>query len=411
MPGRRFWLIASAAAILLLAGAGAHGAPAQALADSGPGSGSDTQQHQPLVLTASLDGEVNDATAAYVGQAVDQAQRDHASALVLELNTPGGLSTSMDAMVTSLLNSKVPTVVYVTPAGARADSAGLFVAQAADVVAMAPGTNIGSAHPIDASGQDLGGDLRTKVVNDAVARIRDLATSHGRNADWCEQAVRQSVNVNAAQAVGLHVADLQSQSLDQLIQQVDGRQLPRPHDPAGPVTLHLAGATIRDDPMPLQLRFLQLIMDPNVAYLLLLLAIIGLIAEATTPGAILPGVVGAISAVLALVSLASLPVNIAGILLIFISFVLFVVDLKAPTHGVLTAGGIVALVLGSAFLFDTAQLGGLALSPWLIAAAALACAGLFGFALGKAVRARRRPAYDMNAVTPAGPPGDPEEVR
>ncbi len=392
MPGRRFWLFAPAAAIALLAGA-----PTSVLAGSG----------SPVVVTASLDGEVNAATADYVAQVVGQAEQDHAAALVLEMNTPGGLSSAMDDMVTSLLNSRVPTVVYVTPAGARADSAGLFVAQAADVVAMVPGTNIGSAHPIEASGADIGGDLRTKVVNDAVARIRDLASSHGRNADWCEQAVRQSVNVNAQQAVSLHVADLQASDLPALLAALDGRQLPRPH--ATPVTLQLAGATGVGGPMPLQLRFLQLIMDPNVAYLLLLLAIFGLVAEVTTPGAILPGVVGVISAVLALVAFASLPVNIAGILLILVSFVLFVIDLKAPTHGVLTAGGILSLVLGSAFLFDTAQLGGLGLSPWLIVAAALACAGLFGFALGKAVRARRRPAYDMNASAPR--PGEREEVR
>lgn len=390
MPGRRFWLLASAAAIALLARE-----PTGAAADS------------PLVLTASLDGEINTATAAYVAQAVDQAQAQHAAALVVELNTPGGLSTSMDDMVTSLLNSKVPTVVYVTPAGARADSAGLFVAQAADVVAMAPGTNIGSAHPIDASGADIGGDLRTKVVNDAVARIRDLASSHGRNADWCEQAVRQSVNVSVQQAVSLHVADLQAGDLPSLLTALEGRALPRPH--AAPVTLHLAGAAVQDDPMPLQLRFLQLITDPNVAYLLLLLAIFGLIGEVTTPGAVLPGVVGVISAILALVAFTSLPVNLAGVLLMLFAFVLFVIDLKAPTHGVLTAGGIVSLVIGSAFLFDTARLGGDGLSPWLIAAAALACAGMFGFVLGKAVRARRRPAYDMTVPTPG--PGTPEEVR
>lgn len=390
MPGRRFWLLAPAAAIALLARTSTGAA-----ADS------------PLVLTASLDGEINTATAAYVAQAVDQAQSQHAAALVVELNTPGGISTSMDDIVTSLLNSRVPTVVYVTPAGGRADSAGLFVAQAADVVAMAPGTNIGSAHPIDASGADIGGDLRTKVVNDAVARIRDLAGSHGRNADWCEQAVRQSVNVGAQQAVGLHVADLQASDLPSLLTALDGRALPRPH--ATPVTLHLAGATVQDDPMPLQLRFLQLITDPNVAYLLLLLAIFGLIGEVTTPGAILPGVVGVISAILALVAFTSLPVNLAGVLLMLFAFVLFVIDLKAPTHGVLTAGGIVSLVIGSAFLFDTARLGGDGLSPWLIAAAAVACAGLFGFVLGKAVRARRRPAYDM--TVPTGGSGKPEEVR
>lgn len=396
MPGRRFWLIASAAAIALLVGA-PHGAGAES-----------SSAQQPLVLTATLDAEIDSATAAYIGQAVDQAEQEHAQALLVEMNTPGGLSDAMDSMVGSLLNSRVPTVVYVTPAGARADSAGLFVAQAADVVAMAPGTNIGSAHPIDASGADIGGDLRTKIVNDAVARIRDLAASHGRNADWCEQAVRSSVNVSAQQAVGLHVADLLASDRAQLLAALDGRQLPRPH--ATPVTLHLAGARTEAFAMPIQLSLLGLIINPNVAYLLLLLAIFGLIAEVTTPGAILPGVVGVISGVLALVAFTNLPVNIAGILLMLFAFVLFVIDLKAPTHGVLTAGGIASLVLGSVFLFDTQKLGGAAgLSPWLIAVAALAAAGLFGFVLGKAVRARGRPAYDMTG--PAPRPGEREEVR
>jgi membrane-bound serine protease (ClpP class) len=390
MPGRRFWLFAAAAVVALLA-----------RAPTGVSAGS------PLVLTASLDGEINPATADYLAQAVGRAQSQHAAALVVLMNTPGGLSDSMDAMVSSLLGSRVPTVVYVAPAGARADSAGLFVAQAADVVAMAPSTNIGSAHPIDSTGGNIGGELEQKVVNDAVARVRNLATIHGRNADWCEQAVRQSVNVSAQQAVGLHVVDLQANDLPSLLSAIDGRELPRPN--GATLTVHVAGATVQDYPLPLQLSFLQLIMDPNVAYLLLLLAIFGLIAEFTTPGAILPGVVGVVSAILALVAFISLPVNVAGILLILFSVVLFVLDLKAPTHGVLTAGGILSLVLGSAFLFDTAQLGGIGLSPWLIAVAAVACAGFFGFALGKAVRARRRPAYDM--TVPAARPGDREEVR
>jgi membrane-bound serine protease (ClpP class) len=390
MPARRFWLCVTAAVIALLV------RTSTAAADSGA----------PLVLTASLDGEINSATSGYLAQAVSQAQAQHAAALVILMNTPGGLSSSMDEMVASLLSSKVPTVVYVAPAGARADSAGLFVAQAADVVAMAPGTNIGSAHPINASGANIGGELEQKVVNDAVARIRDLAASHGRNADWCEQAVRQSVNVGAASAVDLHVADLQARDLPSLLSALDGRELPRPH--ATPVTLHVAGAAVQDDSMPLPLRFLQLIMDPNVAYLLLLLAIFGLIGEFTTPGAILPGVVGVISAVLALVALSSLPINLAGILLVAFAFVLFVVDLKAPTHGVLTVGGVASLVIGSAFLFDTGPIGGAGLSPLVIGVAGLAAAGLFGFVLTKAVRARRRPAYDM--TVPAARPAEREET-
>jgi membrane-bound serine protease (ClpP class) len=391
MPGRRFWLTAAAAAVALLSGGVTNAAGA------GP---------QRTVVTATLTGEIDSATSAYLSQAVDRARSANAAALVVLMDTPGGISTSMDEMVTTLLNSPVPTIVYVTPSGARADSAGLFVAQAADVVAMAPGTNIGSAHPIAASGGNIGGELEQKVVNDAVTRIRDLAASHGRNADWCEQAVRQSVNVSAAQAVSLHVADLQANDLPSLLAALDGRELARPH--GGQTALHVAGATVQDDPMPLQLRFLQLITDPNVAYLLLLLAIFGLLGEVTLPGAILPGVVGVISAILALLAFSSLPVNLAGALLVLFAFVLFVIDLKAPTHGVLTVGGILSLVLGSAFLFNTGPIGGVALSPLLIAAAALACAGLFGFVLGKAVSARRRPAYDV--TVPASRPADREEM-
>jgi membrane-bound serine protease (ClpP class) len=390
MPGRRFWLTAAAAAVALLSGGVANAAGA------GP---------QRAVVTAALTGEIDSATSAYLSQAVDRARSANAAALVVLMDTPGGISTSMDEMVATLLNSPVPTIVYVTPAGARADSAGLFVAQAADVVAMAPGTNIGSAHPIAATGGNIGGELEQKVVNDAVTRIRDLAAGHGRNADWCEQAVRQSVNVSAAQAVSLHVADVQANDLPSLLAALDGRQLARPH--GGQTALHVAGATVQDDPMPLQLRFLQLITDPNVAYVLLLLAIFGLLGEVTLPGAILPGVVGVISAILALLAFSSLPINLAGALLVLFAFVLFVIDLKAPTHGVLTVGGILSLVLGSAFLFNTGPIGGVALSPLLIAAAALACAGLFGFVLGKAVSARRRPAYDV--TVPASRPADREE--
>jgi membrane-bound serine protease (ClpP class) len=393
MPGRRFWLTAAAAMIALLSGGATN------VAASGA--------QQPVVVTATLDGEIDPATSTYLSQAVASAESAHAAALVVLMNTPGGVSTSMDDMDTTLLNARVPTIVYVTPAGARADSAGLFVAQGADVVAMAPGTNIGSAHPIDARGANIGGELETKVVNDAVARIRELASSHGRNPDWCEQAVRQSVNVSAAQAVGLHAADLQANDLPSLLAAVDGRALVRPH--GGQSAFHTAGASIQDDPMPLPLRFLELIMDPNVAYLLLLLAIFGLLTEVLVPGAILPGVIGAISAILALVALSSLPINVAGALLVLLAFVLFVVDLKAPTHGVLTAGGVLSLVLGSAFLFNTGPVGGVALSPWLIGGAALACAGLFGFVLGKAIGARRRPAYDMT-VQAAARPDEREEM-
>lgn len=389
MPGRRFGVSLALVAIALMARA-----PSGAYADS------------PLVLRATLDAEINAATASYVAEAVHRAESEHAGALLLVLNTPGGLSTSMDDMIGSLLNSRVPVIVYVSPAGARADSAGLFVAQAADVVAMAPGTNIGSAHPITVTGANIGGDLEKKVVNDAVARIRDLASSHGRNAAWCEKAVRESENVGADQAVELDVADLQAKDVGSLLTALDGRSLPRPH--ASPEVLHVAGASIVDYGMSLPLQLWQILLNPNVAYLLLLVAIFGLIVEFTTPGAILPGTAGVISAILALVAFASLPINIAGLLLILSAFVLFVIDLKAPTHGVLTIGGVVALVLGSALLINTGAVGE-GISWWLILAAGLASAGFFGFILGKAIRARSRPVYDLTVAPP--PRTDQEGLR
>src|SRR3982075_4188955 len=241
----------------------------------------------PHVERADLTGDINTITASYIATAVDRANSDHADALLVVLNTPGGISTSMDDIVTSLLNSKVPVIVYVYPSGARAASAGLFVAQAADVLAMAPGTNIGSAHPIQATGADLTGDLGAKVLNDAVTRVKNLASMHGRNADWAEQAVRNSVNINAEEAGKLHVADLEVADPAALMNAIDGRSVPRT---SGTLVLHTPGARIEDFGMPYWQVFLNALIDPTVAALLFLLAAYGIITELTTPGAILPGV-------------------------------------------------------------------------------------------------------------------------
>src|SRR5690242_202618 len=208
----------------------------------------------PHVEQADLNGDINNIMSAYIQTSVNRAEADHADALLVVMNTPGGISTSMDEIVTNLLNSTVPVVVYVYPSGARAASAGLFVAQAADVLAMAPGTNIGSAHPIDATGADLTGDLGAKVLNDAVTRVRNLASIHDRNADWAEQAVRNSVNINAEDAVQMHVADLEVADPDALMKAIDGRTVSRPN---GTFVLHTAGAIIDDTPMPFWQVFLN----------------------------------------------------------------------------------------------------------------------------------------------------------
>src|SRR5256884_1377764 len=343
----------------------------------------------PQVLRADLNGDINNITAAYVASEVSRAQSDGSSAFLLVLNTPGGISTSMDDIVTSLLNSKVPVIVYVYPSGARAASAGLFVAQAADVVAMAPGTNIGSAHPIDATGADLTGDLGAKVLNDAVTRVRTLASMHGRNADWAEDAVRHSVNISAEEAVRLHVADLESNDIPSLLATLDNRTVTRP---TGTLTIHTGNAIVTDEPMPFWQVFLGALIDPTIAALLLLLASYGIITELTSPGAILPGVVGGIAAVLAVVSLANLPVNIAGALMLLFALALFIADLKANTHGILSAGGVLALVLGLAFLINTGPIG-LGVNPLVSLAVAVITLAFFVFFIRKVWTARRQPAF------------------
>jgi membrane-bound serine protease (ClpP class) len=343
----------------------------------------------PHVERADLVGDINNIMAAYITGAVDRAQADHADALLVVMNTPGGISTSMDDIVTSLLNSKVPVIVYVYPSGARAASAGLFVAQAADLLAMAPGTNIGSAHPIDATGANLTGDLGTKVLNDAVTRVRNLASMHGRNADWAEQAVRNSVNINAEDAVKMHVADLEVADPAALMNAVDGRTLPRV---TGALTLHTAGAAIEDFPMPYWQVFLNALIDPTIAALLILLAAYGIITELTSPGAILPGVVGGIAAILAIASLANLPVNIAGVLLMLLAFILFLADLKAHTHGILSFGGVLSLILGMAFLINTGPVG-LGVNPIVIFGSAAISFAFFIFFVDRVLRSRRRQVF------------------
>lgn len=343
----------------------------------------------PNVERADLVGDINTIMASYIETAVSRADADRADALLVVVNTPGGISTSMDDIVTSLLNATVPVIVYVYPSGARAASAGLFVAQAADILAMAPGTNIGSAHPIDASGADLTGDLGAKVLNDAVTRVRSLASMHGRNADWAEQAVRNSVNINAEDAVRLHVADLEVADIGTLMNAVDGRSVSRP---GRTLLLHTAGASIDDMPMPFWQVFLNALIDPTIAALLILVAGYGIITELSTPGAILPGVVGGVAAILAIVSLANLPVNIAGALLMLLALILFLADLKANTHGILSVGGTFALVLGMAFLVNTGPIG-LGVNPIVVFGAGLVTLAFFALFVRKVWQARRQPAF------------------
>lgn len=355
-----------------------------------------TQAASEHVLVATLDGVINPITDNYIERAADRAVRGHANALIIALDTPGGFDTSMRRINKNILGANLPVVVYVSPSGARAASAGLFITEAADIAVMAPGTNIGSAHPVSIGGanpvpnpsQSPGrSDLDVKIENDAAAYIRSLATTHNRNADWAEQAVRKSVNVPADEAVKLNVVDFQSRDLSTLLTDLDGRTVTKG---GHTYTLHTGQAGVERYDLNGFDRLLEALAEPDVAYLLLLLAIIAIGFWVTHPGLILPGVVGVTSGILAALALYNLPVNLAGVLLILLAIVLFVVDLKAPTHGVLTTGGIIAMSLGGLLLIDTGFLAE-GVNIVLVLATVLALASVFGFVLRKILAARRRP--------------------
>ena len=359
---------------------------------------------EPHVLVATLNGVINPITDSYVSKAVDRAVSTQANALIIQMDTPGGLDTSMRGIIKKILGAPVPVVIFVSPSGARAASAGLYITEAADIAVMAPGTNIGSAHPVSLGGSNpaaspaaspgaSGGSSTTpdiesqKIENDAAAYIRALATLHHRNADWAEKAVRQSINAPADDAVKLGVVDFETRDLDTLLQDLDGRQVSKG---GHTYTLQTARAGIVRYDMSGFDQFLQAVADPNLVYLLFLLAIIGIGFWVTHPGLFLPGVIGVIAGVLAALSLFDLPINIAGVILILTAVVLFIIDLKAVTHGVLTTGGIVAMTLGGLLLINTSFLAEGVNIPLLIITV-LVIAGIFLFILRKLIDARRRP--------------------
>ena len=298
------------------------------------------------VLT--LSGPVDPISARYILRGLDRAQREGADLAVIELDTPGGLGTSMDQIVEKILASPVPVAVFVTPSGARAASAGVFIAMAAQVTAMAPGTHIGAAHPVNSNGSDIAGVMGEKILNDTTAKLKSLAALRGKPADWANDAVRRSISLTDTEAVARHVADLVVPSLGELLARIDGRTV---RTSTGEVVLRTSGAEVRRFRMSFMDWILAFLVNPDVAYILLVIGIFGVIFELTSPGAIAPGVAGGIALLLAFIAFGNLPTNIGGIIFIALAVGLFLIDLKAPTHGLLTAGGIVAFVLGSFLLF------------------------------------------------------------
>jgi membrane-bound serine protease (ClpP class) len=302
------------------------------------------------VYVARMEGIIGPSSAKYMVHAIERAEAKNAACIVFELDTPGGLEESMRTIVKKIMTSKVPVVVYVAPSGSRAASAGVFITVAAHVAAMAPGTNIGAAHPValGISGK-IDSIMAGKVVNDAAAYIRSIAGERGRNVAWAEDAVRKSVSISEKEALKLHVIDLISPSTKSLIDTLDGRTVTVARTP---VTLKTRNVPIVTVAMGWTDRLLSIISNPNIAYILFMLGLLGLYFELSTPGAILPGVTGAISLILAFFAFQALSVNYAGMLLIILAIVLFIVDVKAATHGVLTVGGLVAMTIGSIMLFN-----------------------------------------------------------
>jgi len=321
----------------------------------------------------------------YVQRVVRDAEAAGAAAVVIELDTPGGLLQSTEGITKSLLNTRVPVIVYITPSGGRAASAGVFITYAAHVAAMAPTTHLGAAHPVDTGGAAPNSTMMEKITNDSVAHIRAIARRRGRNADWAESAIRKSTSIDEEAAVRLNVVDLIAKDLRALLDQVDGRTV---ETEAGKVRLQTRGASIRTVEMDYTERALDLLGNPNIGLILMTIATYGIIFELSSPGAVFPGVVGAIALILAFVSFAIVEVNVAGVALIALSFLFFVADIKVPSHGVLTGGGILSFFLGALFL-TSRQDPILQVSIKLIVFLTTLTAAFFLFAVGAGVRAQR----------------------
>ena len=342
------------------------------------------------VLT--VKGTINPVLTDYISRGIDQAEETGAHAVIIQMDTPGGLDTAMRDIIQEIINAKVPVVVYVSPAGARAASAGAYITLAAHIAVMAPNTAIGAATPVALGGDgeaQMSEEMKHKIINDAIAYIRDIADSHGRNAEWAEKAVREGVSAPSQEALELKVVDMIAPDLNTLITQLNGRQVTLLDGSV--VTMNTQGASINYVDMKLVEDFLYTIADPNIAYLLLSLAMLGIMVEIFNPGLIFPGVVGAISLLLAFFSLGVLPVNWAGVLLIALAFGLFVGEVLTTTFGLFTMGGVIALVIGSLILFK----GGSPLfrvDPWLIAIVTIIIAAAFAFVVNRAIRAHRKQA-------------------
>jgi membrane-bound serine protease (ClpP class) len=350
------------------------------------------QAEAPYINVLEVKASINPVVADYISRGIEKSTADGAIACIIQMDTPGGLDTSMRKIVQSILNAQVPVIVYVSPSGGRAASAGVFITMSAHVAAMATNTTIGAAHPVSIGSegeQQVSDEMAQKILNDAAAYIRSIATTRERNADWAEKAVRESVDVTETEALNLNVIDLVSPTLKDLLAQINGRQVTLIDGQT--VTLNTGNADINDLNMNWREDFLYTISDPTIAYLLLSLGSLGIMAEIFSPGLIFPGVIGGICLLLGLYALGTLPVNWAGVLLILLAFVFFVAEFFTSGFGLLLGGGLISLIIGSLILFQ----GG---SPvfrvdwWAIALVVIVIGGFVAFGVFKIVGTYRRQA-------------------
>ena len=341
---------------------------------------------KPKVLVIHFGLEVNPVTSSYLDHQLHRAQDGHYNAAVVMLDTPGGLSESMRKIVKNEVALKIPVIVYVAPSGSRAASAGVWITEAADIAAMAPATNIGSSTPIDSSGQNLGSDLRRKVINDAVASLTSLMRFHHRNATWAALAVRKASNLDEQQARRMNVVDVLAPTLPALLNKIDGRKTIGKN-----FTLHTAGAELVQVHPGFFTRLLNALIDPNIIPLLFLAGIAGIGFEIFHPGVVLPGALGAVSLLLALFGFAVLPISWAGLALLILGAALLVIDAHVTSHGTLTVSGLISIVVGSLLLFHNAPAPYDNVNTPLLVSFAVVVGGFWAFALSKAVQVRRRP--------------------
>lgn len=297
-----------------------------------------------------IDGVINPVVVEFISKAIRRAETEGAECLVIQMDTPGGLDLSMRSIIKEMMSADIPIIVYVSPGGARAASAGAIITLAADIAAMTPGTNIGAAHPVSLGGGKMGEDMAEKIENDAAAYVESIATKRNRNKEWAIKAVRESVSITEIEALKINVIDLIATDLDDLLSQIDGREI---KTAAGVKKLATKNIMVSHSEMGMREKILDTLSNPNIAYILMMLGFLGLYFELSNPGAIFPGVIGGISLILAFFAFQTLPINYAGVLLILLALILFILEFKVTSFGMLSVGGIISLTLGSLMLFDS----------------------------------------------------------